>query len=129
MKRNSQKSDLFSLISILITLLIILFISSAIFSVVLGGLQNLPTALQSEETWFSIKISLITATISTLLCVLTAIPVSYALTRTRMPFKKAAEIIMELMICMPYLVLGLCLLVLFSSNVLNISEQVIDEIS
>ncbi len=117
MKRNSQKSDLFSLISILITLLIILFISSAIFSVVLGGLQNLPTALQSEETWFSIKISLITATISTLLCVLTAIPVSYALTRTRMPFKKTAEIIMELMICMPYLVLGLCLLVLFSSPV------------
>jgi molybdate transport system permease protein len=32
-----------------------------------------------------------------------------------MPFKKTSEIVMELMMCLPYLVLGLCLLILFSS--------------
>lgn len=114
-KKINRKFDTFSLISMLITLLVILFISSAIISVVVGGMAYLPEALGSKETWFSIKLSLKTATISTTLCVLTAIPVAYALTRTEMPLKKLSEIIIELMMCLPYLVLGLCLLILFSS--------------
>ena len=114
-KKTNRKIDTFSLISIIITLLVIIFISSAIVSVVAGGMAYLPEALSSKETWFSIKLSLKTATISTTLCVLTAIPVAYALTRTDMPLKKLSEIIIELMMCLPYLVLGLCLLILFSS--------------
>ena len=114
-KKSNCKHDTFSLISIIITLLVIVFISGAIISVVAGGVAYLPEALTSKETWFSIKLSLKTATISTTLCVLTAIPVSYALTRTEMPLKKLSEIIIELMMCLPYLVLGLCLLILFSS--------------
>ena len=114
-KKSNRKHDTFSLISIIITLLVIVFISSAIISVVAGGVAYLPEALASKETWFSIKLSLKTATISTTLCVLTAIPVAYALTRTEMPLKKLSEIIIELMMCLPYLVLGLCLLILFSS--------------
>ena len=114
-KKSNRKHDTFSLISIIITLLVIVFISSAIISVVAGGVAYLPEALTSRETWFSIKLSLKTATISTTLCVLTAIPVAYALTRTEMPLKKLSEIIIELMMCLPYLVLGLCLLILFSS--------------
>ena len=114
-KRKKQKLDGFSVISIAIALLMIIFIGSAIIAVIIGGIANLPDALQSPETWFSIKISLITATLSTLLIVVIAIPASYAFTRTRMPFKKTSEIVMELMMCLPYLVLGLCLLILFSS--------------
>ena len=114
-KRKNKKLDGFSLISIIIALLMIIFIGSAIVAVVIGGIQNIPVALQSEETWFSIKLSLITATISTALIILIAIPASYAFTRTKMPLKKASEIVMELMMCLPYLVLGLCLLILFSS--------------
>lgn len=115
-KRAKQKLDGFSVISIIIALLIIVFIGSAIVSVLIGGIKLLPVALQSEETWFSIKLSLITATVSTVLCVVISIPASYAFTRTNMPFKKVSEIVMELMMCMPYLVLGLCLLILFSSE-------------
>lgn len=114
-KRKKQKLDGFSVISIAIALLMIIFIGSAIIAVIIGGIANLPDALQSPETWFSIKISLITATLSTLLIVVIAIPASYAFTRTSMPFKKTSEIVMELMMCLPYLVLGLCLLILFSS--------------
>lgn len=114
-KKNNRKTDTFSLISIIITLLVIVFVSSAIISVVAGGMAYLPEALASKETWFSIQLSLKTATFSTALCVLTAIPVAYALTRTEMPFKKLSELIIELMMCLPYLVLGLCLLILFSS--------------
>lgn len=114
-KRKRKKLDGFSVISIAVALLMIIFIGSAIVAVVIGGIANLPEALQSPETWFSIKISLITATVSTLLIVVIAVPASYAFTRTKMPFKKASEIVMELMMCLPYLVLGLCLLILFSS--------------
>lgn len=115
-EQNGQKLDGFSVISMIVALLIILFISSAILAVLIGGIQFLPEALQSEETWFSMKISLVTATISTLLCVLFAIPASYAFTRTDMPFKRVSETVMELMMCLPYLVLGLCLLILFSTE-------------
>lgn len=113
-KRKNKKLDGFSLFSIIVALLMIVFISSAIIAVLIGGIQNIPAALQSEETWFSIKLSLITATISTLLIIVIAIPASYAFTRTAMPFKRVSEIVMELMMCLPYLVLGLCLLILFS---------------
>ncbi len=115
-KRKNKKLDGFSVISMAIALLMIIFIGSAIVAVVIGGIANLPEALQSPETWFSIKISLITATLSTILIVLISIPASYAFTRTNMPFKKTSEIVMELMMCLPYLVLGLCLLILFSSG-------------
>lgn len=115
-KPRKQKYDAFSIISIIVALLIILFISSAIGAVVIGGIPYLSEALQSEETWFSIKLSLITATVSTILCMLITIPAAYAFTRTNMPFKKISEVVMELMTCLPYLVLGLCLLILFSSD-------------
>lgn len=114
-KQKNRKIDVFSLVSITITLLVMAFIGSAIVSVVVGGIQHLPNAIKSAETWFSIKTSLWTATLSTVLCVLTAIPVAYALTRTDMPLKRTAETTMELMMCLPYLVLGLCLLILFST--------------
>ena len=114
-KQKNRKIDVFSLVSIIITLLVMAFIGSAIVSVVVGGIQHLPNAIKSEETWFSIKTSLWTATLSTVLCVFTAIPVAYALTRTDMPLKRTAETTMELMMCLPYLVLGLCLLILFST--------------
>lgn len=115
-KQKKQKLDGFSIISIIVALLIIVFIGSAIAAVLIGGIKMLPEALQSDETWFSIRLSLITATISTLLCVLIAIPASYAFTRTNMPLRKVSEIVMELMMCLPYLVLGLCLLILFSTE-------------
>ena len=113
---KAKRIDAFSVISIVVALLVIALISGAILAVLIGGLKYLPEALRSEEIWFSMKISLSTATFSTLLCVLISIPASYAFTRTNMPFKKISEVIMELMMCLPYLVLGFCLLVLFSTD-------------
>ena len=114
--RNNGKKDAFSIISIAVALLMIFFIGSALISVVAGGISYIPEAVKSEEIWFSVKTSLITATISTALCVFISIPSSYAFTRTDMPFRRISELIMELMMCLPYIVLGLCLLILFSSE-------------
>ena len=114
--RNNGKKDAFSIISIAVALLMIFFIGSALISVVTGGISYIPETVKSEEIWFSVKTSLITATISTALCVFISIPSSYAFTRTDMPFRRISELIMELMVCLPYIVLGLCLLILFSSE-------------
>lgn len=112
----AQKLDLFSLISIAITLFIMLSLGSAIFAVVLGGLRYLPEAFSSKEIWFSLRTSLTTSTISTALCMLLAIPAAYAFTRTPMPFSRSSQVLLELTLCLPYIVMGVCLLILFSSD-------------
>ncbi|MEA4970151.1 MAG: ABC transporter permease subunit [Candidatus Pelethousia sp.] len=107
---------MFSAISMVVALLVMLLIGSAIFAVVLGGVAYLPAAIASQEIRFSIRTSLSTAFLSTALCMLLAVPSAYAFTRTSMPFKRAGEVLLELTMCLPYIVLGLCLLIVFSSS-------------
>lgn len=111
-----RRPGLFPAICIAVALLVMLLIGSAIFAVVLGGVTHLPAALASPEIRFSIRTSLFTAFLSTALCMLLAIPAAYAFTRTNMPFKRAGEVLLELTMCLPYIVLGLCLLIVFSSS-------------
>ncbi len=106
----------FSIISIIITISIVALITCALLSVVIGGIPYLKEAFYSDEVRFSVGLSLFTASTSTLLCVILSIPCAYALTRTAMPFKKTAQVMMELPLSLPYLVLGLCLLIVFSSD-------------
>ena len=74
--QSNGKKDIFSIISITVALLMILFIGSALISVVAGGIGHLPEAVKSEEIWFSVKTSMVTATISTALCIFITIPSS-----------------------------------------------------
>lgn len=107
----------FEIFTIIITIVVIIFTSTLILAIVLKGLPYLGAAFQSEEVWFSIKLSLYTASISTVICIFLAIPTAYTLTRTAFPFKRVCQIIIELPLSMPYLVLGLSLLIIFSSDV------------
>ena len=111
-----RKISLFDGASLLITFLTILFLTSSICTIVIGGLPFLPTAFCSEEVLFSIRLSLITSTLSTLLCFLVGIPCAYALARCRMPLRRLCRLVLELPLSLPYLVLGLCLLMMFSSD-------------
>lgn len=114
--KNQTDYDIFSIISIMIALLVILIMGSAVFAIIIGGIPNFKEAIHSQEVAFAIKLSAATATISTILCMLLSLPTSYALTRTNMPFKRPASILMELTLSMPYLLLGLSLLIIFSSD-------------
>lgn len=108
--------DFFEILTIIITFIVIIFTSALILAIVLKGIPYLGAAFYSEEVRFSIRLSLYTASIATLICMLLAIPTAYALTRTVFPFKKACQMIIELPLSMPYLVLGLSLLIIFSSD-------------
>lgn len=116
MKKYHQKKTLFEWLCAAVLLLVALFIGWSILAVISGGLPYLRQALHSRELLFSLRLSLYTACVSTLLCLLLAVPSAYALTHMRFPCKKAVQTLIELPLSLPNLVLGLCLLMVFSSD-------------
>jgi len=116
-KHAGRRRDLFSVVCIVAACVALLFIGSAILTIVAGGITHIGEAVTSEEVLFSLRMSVVTSTISTTLCLLLALPTAYALTRTNMPFKGAAETLMQLTLSLPYILLGFALLLMFSSPV------------
>ncbi len=70
----------------------------------------------SDEVRFAIGLSLWTSTISTVVCFLLALLTAFALTKTNMPCKRIANVLLELTLSLPYILLGLALLIIFSSD-------------
>jgi len=116
MRKKTYTYSLFDLFAVAVACIVIAFISTTILAVVMKGIPSLKEAFYSEEIRFSIKLSLCTSGVSTIICMALAIPTAYALTRTSFPFKKLFQTIIELPLSMPYLVLGLGLLLIFSSD-------------
>ena len=116
MKKIFSTFSLFEFLSMVITMIVIIFTSLIILTIVVKGIPNLSKALLSEEVQFAMRLSLFTTSISTIICMCLAIPTAYTLSRTAFPFKKLFQILIELPLSLPYLVLGLGLLILFSSD-------------
>ena len=116
-KQRRLNIDWFSWTAIGIAMVVLLFIGSAIVAIVAGGIAHFGEAISSREVLFSLKMSVVTSTISTTLCLMLALPTAYALSRTHMPCKKLAEILMELTLSLPYILLGFALLLIFSSPI------------
>ena len=114
-KHRGRKRDVFSAVSIVVATLVLLFVGSAIVAIVAGGVAHFGDAIRSEEVLFSLRMSVVTSTISTALCLILALPSAYALSRTNMPFQRVAEVLMELTLSLPYILLGFALLLIFSS--------------
>ncbi|MDO4290651.1 MAG: ABC transporter permease [Eggerthellaceae bacterium] len=116
-KHRGRRRDVFPGVSIVVATCVLLFVGSAVVAIVLGGATHLSEAVTSAEVLFSLRMSVVTSTISTIICLALALPTAYALTRTNMPFKRAAEVLMELTLSLPYILLGFALLLIFSSPV------------
>jgi len=80
------------------------------------GPSALLTNLTSDEILFSIRLSIITATVSSLLCMLVAIPAGYALARVNFPGQTLANTIVNLPLALPPLVAGVGLLLFFGQT-------------
>lgn len=100
---------------LVLLLAVLLYVAASLWGVVAGGLPNLGRALADGEIRFAVGLSLWTTTLSTLLCILIGIPCAYLLAFTPLPGKRWPAALLELPLALPYLVLGLCLLTLFSS--------------
>ena len=72
-------------------------------------------ALFSEEILFAIRLSLTTATISAVIAILIAVPVAYAISRTRFPGKDIVDSLLDLPIVVSPVALGAALLVFFNT--------------
>ena len=73
-------------------------------------------ALQSDEIIFSIKMSMKTSIISTLICLVVSLPASYAIYRSSGRYKKIIENIIYTPMSLPHLVSGIALLLFFGNR-------------
>lgn len=116
MKKDRHIFNLFELFSMITAVFVVGFTAVLILTIIVKGFPYLGESFFSEEVQFSIRMSLYTASISTCICLFLGVPTAYALTKTSFPFKKICQIIIEMPLSMPYLVLGLSLLLIFSSD-------------
>lgn len=114
-KHRGRKRNLFPLACTLVAALVLLFVGSAIAAIVLGGVSHFGEAITSAEVLFSLRMSVVTATISTAICLALSLPTAYCFTHVKFPGKRAAEVLMELTLSLPYILLGFALLLIFSS--------------
>ncbi len=114
-KAPGKSTGAFTVFCVAVTLVVLLFIGSAIVAIVANGVAHFGDAIASAEIRFALRMSVVTATISTALCILLALPVAYVFTHVKLPGKRAAEVLMELTLSLPYILLGFALLLIFSS--------------
>lgn len=77
--------------------------------------EAMARALSSPEIQYSIRLSLVTCTVSTVLSVLVGVPLGYLLARTSFRGKAVVDAVLDIPIVLPPLVLGLSLLILFQT--------------
>jgi molybdate transport system permease protein len=77
--------------------------------------HHLLRALGSPELQYSIKLSLISCTLTTLLSLWVAVPTGYLMSRHQFPGKRLIDAILDIPIVLPPLVIGLSLLILFQT--------------
>jgi molybdate transport system permease protein len=98
--------------------LLTLFFAGIVLSLVsYTDWHTLLSTLISQEIIFAIKLSVITATISTGLSMLVAIPVAYAISNIDFPGKSIVDTILDLPIVISPIALGAALLVFFNTPI------------
>jgi molybdate transport system permease protein len=85
-------------------------------------------ALRKPEIQYSIKLSLISCTITTILSLWVAVPVGYLLSRHKFLGQNLLDAILDIPIVLPPLVVGLSLLILFQYAPIWVRESVVYQI-
>ncbi len=110
----------FKILTGFFVVLMVAFIVSVVACIVTHTTpQALITNLTSDEILFAIRLSLITATISTILCMIVAIPTGYALARSDFPGKSLVITVINLPLALPPLVAGVGLLLFFGQTIVG----------
>lgn len=80
-------------------------------------------ALASREIRFAIKLSLISCSVATLLSLWVAVPMGYLMSRHRFPGQGLVDVIVDIPIVLPPLVVGLSLLILMQTGLGRLVER------
>jgi len=107
----------FRFVTWLFVILMVVFILATILCIVTHTTpQALIEDLMTPEIVFAIELSLITATVSTMVCMVVAIPTGYALARSDFFGKNVANTIINIPLALPPLVAGVGLLLFFGQT-------------
>ncbi len=108
-----------------VAIIVLMFLADLAFT----DAESILGALREPEIRYSIKLSLISCTISTVLSVWVAVPIGYLMSRFQFWGKSAVDAILDIPIVLPPLVIGISLLILFNYPPFEwISDQVVFEI-
>jgi len=92
----------------------VLFLTSFLSFVFSISPQKLVSEFLSPEVLFALKLTLLTATVSTLVVLPLGVILGYSLARFEFPFKKLLKVTVDLPMAFPELLVGFLLLMLFS---------------
>jgi len=98
-----------------LVLLAVFFIGIIVSMLSYTDWSTFVTALFSREILFAIRLSLTTATIAAVISLLIAVPVAYAISRSRFPGKDIVDSLLDLPIVISPVALGAALLVFFNT--------------
>ena len=104
-------------VSLALVALLFLIISGILLGLILySPLPVIAHSLTSPEIQFAILLSLATSVASTIICILIAVPVAYALVRYEFFGKRIATLVLTLPLTLPPLVAGIALLLFFGTT-------------
>ena len=106
-------AGLSSLLAAYVALILALLAALASFT----SASDVLRAFQSEEIRYAFRLSLVSCTLSTLLCLWVAVPAGYLLARFEFPGKNWIDALLDIPIVLPPLVIGLALLPVVRSRV------------
>ncbi|MBL9172860.1 MAG: ABC transporter permease [Verrucomicrobiales bacterium] len=94
---------------------LLLLLSTLVADLAYTSPGHLWRALQSPEIRYAIRLSLLSCTLTALLSLWVAVPIGYLMARIRFPGKGLADVLLDIPIVLPPLVIGLSLLILFQT--------------
>jgi len=119
-----MKNKLFNIIvyaSIILTVIFFLILIFALFQQL--GNTTFHKRLNSSEILFAVKLTIATATVSSLFAIIFAIPLAYALSRYKFPLKNIVNSILYLPIVTSPIALGAILLLFFNTGIGQLVEK------
>src|SRR5947209_2746023 len=99
----------FAILGGVYVVLIVAMLAADVAFVALRSPGAVLAALASPEIRFSIRLSLLSCTITTILALWTAVPLGYLLARWSFPGKALVDVLLDIPIVLPPLVVGLSL--------------------
>jgi len=97
---------------VFVVLILAMLLADATFT----SLGDIRAALASPEVRYSVKLSLISCTLTAIICLWVAVPTGYLMSRHQFRGKNLIDAILDIPIVLPPLVIGLSLLILFRTT-------------
>lgn len=116
MFNRSYKDIFFKIFIYIFVVIFAAFIILTISVVMQKGFPSLIESLMDKEIQFAIRLTLYTSTVSTIICLIFSVPISYGLARYNFRGKKIINSIIQIPNSIPPITSGIALLLLFSTK-------------